>query len=118
MFKAAVLEGMRHDVTFIARTVVTVPMIVADVRHGIDALVVALLFGPRVSFALRRRTLRNAALVCARAVLMVVVTFFFAFFRTLREGGHGEQESQGDGQCEMELHRFLFPLQRVGGLAP
>jgi len=115
MFKVAVLEGTRYDITLVVRPVVAVPVIVADVRHGINALVVAFFFGPRISFTLRRWSLWNAALVGAWPVLMVVVTFFFAVFRALREGGHDEQESQGDGQCDTELHHFLSLLPRVSG---
>src|SRR5579859_633447 len=90
-FKVPVFERTRHDVAPVVRPVVAIPVIVADVRNGIHAVVVTFDFRLGAVVALRRRALRNVALVCARAVAVVVMTFFGTILGPLGKSRHGEK---------------------------
>ena len=87
MFEASVLVGMSDDIAFVVGRIVTVPMVVGDVRNTVNASARAAVhfrLGVRVPFGWCR--LRNVALIGVD----IVMVFFAAL---LREGGRSHQRS-------------------------
>jgi len=71
MFEAAVLERMIEVETLVVGTVMAVPMVIVDVRSGID-VAGRMVFGFRLGAWLwtGRRRSRDASLVCAGGILL------------------------------------------------
>jgi len=74
VFEAAVLERMVNVEALVVGTVVAVPMVIVDVRSGVD-VAGRMAFGFRLGAWLRpgRRGRRNASLVGARRILLALI---------------------------------------------
>jgi hypothetical protein len=89
--------GVSDDVALVVRRVVPIPMILVHVRNTVHAATFVMFdFRFSMDVAVRRRCLRNVALIGVNLVML---------FPTLGERGQRHEECQRHRNCEANLHR-------------
>src|SRR5215813_753349 len=96
----AVLKRVREVITLVVRTVVTIPVVVVDMRDAVDVAVI-------LPFGLRRgvhrplwRRFRNAAVICTWGIRFALRMLLTA----LREGRCSGQQQKSCQWCKASSH--------------
>ena len=107
MLEAAVLVGVIKVEALVARSVVAIPVVVADVRGLVDVPAgVALSFAIHVLVFASLGSRRNASAVAARRIGALLLSSVMLCVATmlLRVGGAGECDSQCKNESQIFIH--------------